>query len=342
MSLYVARRRSKELSETADNHFGGSIISEHMLPSFSIIIPTFNRPNQLKRCLKSLCALDYPRDRFEAIVVDDGSTLPLDETVESIGAAVKVRLIRVAHGGPAAARNAGALCAQHEYLAFTDDDCAPSPGWLQAFASAYSQKPDPDNDPDDYLLGGYTRNLLECNPYSTASQLLVDYLYEYYEDGNGKFFTSNNLTLSSRAFRKLDGFDELFPPAGEDRDLCRRAADLGMRLQFVPAAEVGHFHAMTLHKFRRQHLTYGKGAFRFHSKRRHGSLEKSELPSRLFLGMPKSEPLAFYVDLLIYPWRVRHLRKYSRRRAMRLTSLLFLSQIFNAAGYFSRALFRTR
>ncbi len=43
------------------------------LPSFSIVIATHNRPRQLAECLAALASLDYPRDRFEVIVVDDGS-----------------------------------------------------------------------------------------------------------------------------------------------------------------------------------------------------------------------------------------------------------------------------
>jgi len=47
------------------------------LPTFSVVIPTYRRPERLVACLRSLAALDYPRDRFEVIVVDDGSGAPV-------------------------------------------------------------------------------------------------------------------------------------------------------------------------------------------------------------------------------------------------------------------------
>ena len=51
-------------------------------PFFSIIIPTYNRPQILAGCLEAIALLEYPRDRFEVIVVDDGSENPLDSIVE--------------------------------------------------------------------------------------------------------------------------------------------------------------------------------------------------------------------------------------------------------------------
>ena len=88
----------------------------------SIVIPTYGRPDQLAACLDSLEALDYPRDRFEVIVVDDGSPQPLPP----YGGALRVTLVRQAHAGPAAARNTGAAASRGRWLAFTDDDCRPA------------------------------------------------------------------------------------------------------------------------------------------------------------------------------------------------------------------------
>jgi glycosyltransferase involved in cell wall biosynthesis len=144
-------------------------------PIFSIVVPTYQRPGQLAACLQSLTYLDYSRADFEVIVVDDGSAMPTDKVVQPFRDQLEVVLLRQANAGPAAARNTGAARARGTFLAFTDDDCTPAPQWLQALAKHFATSP-------DYAIGGQTHNALPANPYATASQLLISYLYAYYGD----------------------------------------------------------------------------------------------------------------------------------------------------------------
>src|SRR5262249_55512081 len=111
-------------------------------PLFSVIIPTYMRPQQLQDCLEGLACQNYPRDRYEVIVVDDGSPDMPEPVTTPFHARMQLRLLRAPHGGPAAARNAGAREAAGDLLAFTDDDCVPSSGWLQALAHGISCAPD--------------------------------------------------------------------------------------------------------------------------------------------------------------------------------------------------------
>jgi len=78
------------------------------LPFFSIIVPTYARLRQLTACMQALANLDYPRDRFEVIVVDDGSETPPEAAVLSFRNRLDVTLVQQAHAGPAVARNTGA------------------------------------------------------------------------------------------------------------------------------------------------------------------------------------------------------------------------------------------
>jgi glycosyltransferase involved in cell wall biosynthesis len=139
-------------------------------PAFSIVIPTYGRPAQLANCLQSLVELDYPRGSFEVIVVDDGGDPSPSAVVETISRRLDVALVRQAHAGPAAARNAGARQARSEFLAFTDDDCAPTPAWLQELAQSLRVA-------RGALVGGLTINALPNNLFAEASQALVNYLY---------------------------------------------------------------------------------------------------------------------------------------------------------------------
>ena len=79
-----------------------------LTPFISIIIPTYNRPKQLATCLESLTKLDYPRDSFEVIVVDDGSKTQLESVVNPFSGELDITLIRQINKGAASARNTGA------------------------------------------------------------------------------------------------------------------------------------------------------------------------------------------------------------------------------------------
>jgi GT2 family glycosyltransferase len=283
-------------------------------PLFSIIVPTYARPAQLAACLQSLARLDYPRDRFEVVVVDDGSPTPPAEVIAAFSGHMDVTLLAQAHAGPAAGRNAGAAQAQGEYLAFTDDDCAPAADWLHALAARLAPAP-------GCAVGGRTINALPDNPYSTASQLLIDYLYSYYnaEPDRACFLTSNNLALPAALFRAGGGFDAGFPrAAAEDREFCDRWLRRGQRMAYAPEALVYHAHRLTLRAFWRQHFNYGRGAFHFHQVRARRGQERLRM-----------EPRQFYLNL------VRHSFSQAQGgRALLLALLLIMSQAANAAGFF--------
>ena len=283
-------------------------------PVFSIVIPTYNRPAQLAVCLQACARLDYPGDRFEVIVVDDGGSSPLDAIAARFHGVLKLKLLRQENAGPAAARNMGVSEAMGEYLAFTDDDCAPESNWLQELASQFSVSP-------DCVVGGQTINALSDNIYSTASQLLISYLYSYYNatPNRARFFTANNLALPADRFRSVGGFDTSYPlAAGEDRELCDRWLQLGHRMAYAQGAMVYHAHPLTFRTFLRQHFHYGRGAYCFH-----------QIRARRGNRRIKIEPLSFYLNMLVYP--------FSRTRggwAMILALSFVTAQIANAAGFF--------
>lgn len=283
-------------------------------PRFTVIVPTRARLPQLRRCLEALAAQRYPRDAFEVIVVNDGSP-PLTETeLAQRRAALHLRSVEQPFGGPATARNTGIAQARGTFLAFTDDDCAPEPGWLEAFDRALAHAP-------LALVGGCVHNALPDDPCASASQLLVDYLYERFDHGDTlgpRFFTSNDVAGAAEVFRALGGFDTSFRlAAGEDRDLTDRWRLAGHPLTHVPEAMVLHYHAMSLRRFTRQHLNYGRGARIFHQAR---VARRS--------GHRQAESVGFYVELLCYP-----LRTGRSLRGLVHSALLIWSQIANAAGY---------
>jgi len=283
-------------------------------PIFSIVIPTYNRPAQLAVCLQACARLDYPRDRFEVIVVDDGGTTPLDEVVARFHGVLTLKFLRQENAGPAAARNRGAFEARGEFLAFTDDDCSPDPKWLQALAAQSIASP-------DCAVGGQTLNALTHNLYSTASQLLISYLFSYYNavPHAARFFPSSNLAFPTKRFRAIGGFDVTYPrAAAEDRELCDRWLHQGYRMTYDAEAVVYHAHDLTFRTFLRQHFHYGQGAFCFR-----------QIRARRGRHRVKVEPPVFYLNMLRYPFLTTQ-----GVNALTLMLLLVVTQVANAAGFF--------
>ncbi len=294
--------------------------------TITLVIPTYNRPRHLRECLAAVAALDYPRERLDVVVVDDGSPQPVapvvDQFVDEVAAstkdgagdALRVQTIRQPNAGPAAARNVGARHATGDLLAFTDDDCAPASSWLTQMAARLAAQP-------DALVGGRTLNALVDNAVSEAAQSLIGYIYsrENQRPGDARFFASNNIAMSTRCFHRVGGFDTSFPlAAGEDREFCDRWRASGLPRLYAPTAIIHHRHAMTVRSFWRQNVNYGRGAYQVHQ----GRAEQSGDGVRF-------EALGFYAGLLAHPLRTHGVTT----RGLSETALFALSQAAIGAGY---------
>ena len=270
------------------------------LPKVSIVVPTYNRPAALATCLAACRCLDYPSDLIEIVVIDDGSAPPAHP-------GNGVRILRQQQRGPASARNRGIAEATGEFIAFTDDDCEPTPTWLRELVAAYVREP-------DAIVGGITTNALKQDPFASASQFLVDYVYSYFERSGEslRFFTSNNFGAAASGLRRIGGFDETFPlPAAEDRDLCERWG----KLRLVPSAVVRHSHHLNFPSFWTQHFRYGRGAFTLWGRRGERGVQRKVPRGDFFLGLVRAP---FGDTRVGRPWQ--------------LLGLLLLSQVANTAG----------
>lgn len=324
----VALSRDERARQSANT---GATVSTtgQPIPDVSVVIPTRNRPEKVRACLAALARQTSPASQFEVLVVDDGGNQDLEGVSREFKNRLPVVFIAQSALGPATARNTGAQAARAPLLAFTDDDCEPAPNWLAVLCARHQETP-------EAAIGGRVINSVAGNVYSEASQLLVDYLYEYHARKQARgpakpteapaFFTSNNLAVRADLYRQVGGFGGSFAlAAGEDREFCDRWQQHGLPLRYVPEAIVRHGHVLSLTSFWRQHCNYGHGA----SDLRQARVER---------GMPrmKIEPLAFYARLIAYPFT----RREARRR-LALTALLALSQVANALG-FARARFLRR
>ncbi len=292
--------------------------------TFSVVVPTRARPAQLSACLEALRRLQFSREQFEVIVVDDGSPTPLDDAFRLAAGAIRLVPIRISHAGPAAARNAGAKIARGRWVAFTDDDCLVEPEWLALLEARLRQYP-------EHMIGGQVINKLTDNHYSVASQIILESVYAHYnaDPQDASFFATNNMAMSAARFKEIGGFDAGFPrAAAEDRDFCNRWRHCGGKMTYAPEAVVYHCHKLTFRRFCRQHFNYGRGAWEYHTRRH-----------RRRSGRMRHD-LAFHNHLL-------RLLKPSfsalhRRQKMAVGGLLAVWQAANAAGFLWQAMSASR
>ena len=282
----------------------------------SVVIPTFNRPEMIRYCLTALSRQTMDTGAYEVVVVDDGSPRPLELDSAEWAQAFSLRVIRQENTGPAGARNRGVDAARGAIVAFTDDDCLPTPDWLEHLTAPLNEHP-------EALVGGATFNGLKDNLYSETSQLVIDMVYEHFNFGPGGayFFASNNFACRRDLYLNAGGFDAEFTvPGAEDREFCDRWRILGHPLIWLPEALVEHRHAQTLRKFINLHYRYGRGAYLYQAKRRQRN------------SGTMADDIGFHRTLIR---RVAlKLSDTPLREQTVIAGLLVLWQVINAAGFF--------
>ena len=197
------------------------------MPLASLIIPTCNRPADLRRCLE-LLAPQIPADgSVELIVTDDGADEQAREIIAQVLPAAK--WLRGPRRGPASNRNAASKTASGEWLIFLDDDCQPTPNCLSAYLVSIREA-----GAACCVIEGATRR--EPEPPSLlweAPQTLKNY---------GHLTCSCNFAIRACTFHQLGGFDERYLGGvyAEDTDLSARLSRAGYQMDFATKALVIH------------------------------------------------------------------------------------------------------
>ena len=226
------------------------MIDSDAIARATVVVPTYGRPAALDRCLDALRRQSmWPA--LEVIVVHDGPA-------ETASAATGVRIVQTdARRGPASARNAGALLATAPFVLFTDDDCLPAADWAERLVSALS-----DGAP---VVAGRTTS--DASALTRASQVIADELMAAGTDeGSLAFAPTLNLGCRREVMKEIP-FDEAFgEAAGEDRAWCLQVRARDLAIVFVAGALVDHRPNLSLRRFVRQHVRYGRGSLRFRAR----------------------------------------------------------------------------
>lgn len=223
---------------------------------FSVVIPVYNRPEAVARCVRAILAGDFPRERYEVIVVDSGSTDDTPRASAEAGARVVVEgALNRCHS-----RNRGAAEAKAPWVAFIDSDCIPDSGWLAKLAAFVERL-----GPEERVAA--VAGAVGPTPAQTTVEEYIDrrrWLDQEKFLSPGRryslpFAAMANLMVRRDVYLELGGLDAGLAVAGEDADWCWRAAEAGWSIRYAPEAAVEHDHRATLGGLWRQAYHYGTG-----------------------------------------------------------------------------------
>lgn len=246
-------------------------------PFVSIIIPIFNSVATIRQCLDSVSKQTYAKERYEIVVIDDGSTDGSSDCVLEY----QVILIKQSNKGPACARNRGVKCAKGELVIFLDSDCVVASDWIQKHVNVHVSGCD-----EGVRLGCVGGSMILPKKHNTIIEL-SDYYSSWYEPPLAsakqkyEYLPSTNLSILKNVFEMVGGFNENLR-CGEDVEFGMRLLGRGYVIKCCPEIEVEHYSRTTLSSFMSHHYQWGYYAPQF---RKFGSGLKYDwlfYPNRLY------------------------------------------------------------
>jgi glycosyltransferase involved in cell wall biosynthesis len=229
------------------------------VPFISVIIPVYNDTERLRTCLAALAEQTLAADRFEVIVVDNGSSEPPRSAVESFAFG---RFAEEAKPGSYAARNRGLELARGEVLAFTDSDCIPDRNWLDAAVGALEANP----------ACGFVGGRVDVRPAAPANPTsveLYDVVFGLRQELNINRYhhaATANMITRRQMMERCGRFDEAVMSGG-DLEWGQRVTAAGFPGVYCDAACVGHPARRQLSQLVRQARRHAGGRFDRHRAR---------------------------------------------------------------------------
>jgi glycosyltransferase involved in cell wall biosynthesis len=222
---------------------------------FSIIIPVYNRPQEIDELLASLTKQTFNRD-FEVIVVEDGSTLKSEALVLNYSTELNLKYFYKENSGAGASRNFGMQQATGNYFIIFDSDCMIPPNYLTEVEKALNLKYTDAYGGADAAHDSFSIIQKAIN-YSMTSFLTTGGLRGNKNSVEKFQPRSFNFGISKNAFEKTQGFSKM--KIGEDIDLTFRLWEHNFETQFIESGFVYHKRRSTIQQFFKQTFAFGEG-----------------------------------------------------------------------------------
>ena len=216
-------------------------------PRYSVIIPVYNRPDEVDELLESLS--HQTLKDFEVLVVEDGSSVPCKEVADKYRLSMEVRYYAKPNSGPGQTRNYGAERSRGEYLLILDSDCILPEGYLQAVEAELEREPAD-------AFGGPDRAHASFTPVQKAINYAMTSFFTTGGIRGGKkkmdkfYPRSFNMGVRADVYKALGGFSNM--RFGEDIDFSIRIFKNGCRCRLFPGAWVWHKRRTDFRKFFKQ------------------------------------------------------------------------------------------
>jgi len=227
----------------------------------SIVIPAFNEGENIRECVRSLKAQDFPKDDFEIIAVDNNSTDDTLELIKTLDIPYTVEYTK----GPAAAKNAGIKMATGNIIAFVDGDCVADGKWLKEIVTVFK-------DSNTGCVAGEIM-AMEHENMSHLEQFLIKKGHlsqnQHVKNPFLPFAATANAAYRKEVFEKIGLFDEALH-IGEDADMSwRMQLKTNYKLTFSSSAVVSHPYETSLKALFRQKQRHACGGVALYKKYRH-------------------------------------------------------------------------
>ena len=201
---------------------------------FSIIIPVYNRPDEIDELLASLSKLEF-NEGFEIVIIEDGSTIKSDAIIEKYSDKLDISYFFKENTGPGDSRNFGMQNAKGDYFILFDSDCIIPKNYLNEVVKAFQINYVDCFGGPDQALDSFS-DIQKAINFSMTSFLTTGGIRGGSEKINKFQPRSFNMGISKKAFQASGGFGNIHP--GEDPDLSIRLWDLGFETKLFPKAYV--------------------------------------------------------------------------------------------------------
>lgn len=264
---------------------------------FSIIVPVYNRPQEIEELLESLTKQDFSDD-FEVVIIEDGSQNSSDNIVEKYTSKLNLNYFYKENSGAGASRNYGMQRATGNYFVILDSDVILPKQYLSEVKKGLEENYTDAFGGPDAAHNSFT-NLQKAVNYSMTSVLTTGGIRGK-KQAVGKFQPrSFNLGLSKIAFEKTNGFSKM--KTGEDIDLTFRLWENGFETQLIDKAFVYHKRRGTIQQFFKQTFAFGTARPILNKKYPETAKITYWFPSLFIIGFDISIILAvFGYNLLLY------------------------------------------
>jgi glycosyltransferase involved in cell wall biosynthesis len=262
---------------------------------FSIVIPVYNRPDEVDELLSSLC--DQRHKQFEVVIVEDGSTHDCCSIVEKYRDRLAIHYIEKPNSGPGLSRNVGASEARYDYLIFFDSDCIIPPGYLEEVTRFLAVTPVDAYGGPDAAMPAFTTVQKAIN-YAMTSFLTTGGIRGRRKSLDRFLPRGFNMGVTKAAYSAVGGYRAM--RFGEDIDLSLRLLSAGYVTALIPRAHVYHKRRTTYKQFFKQVYNFGIARINLHLLHPGSMKAVHTLPALFVIGMALLLILSIFHPVLLW------------------------------------------